>query len=104
MIVAIDGMVCLIAWPRARAVAALMIHCSLPRHSASAAFPDTFHCNPGIGKSLFMYYLMWRLALSGKTIVWDRLFAMPVMFSRWGVFEGPIEAFYLSQPEDAETW
>ena len=56
----------------------------------------------GIGKSLFIYYLMWKLALSGKTIIWDRRGIMPVMFSSQGLFEGPLEAFQ-SKLRDPDT-
>ena len=57
----------------------------------------------GIGKSLFIYYLMWKLALSGKAVIWDRRGIMPVMFSSQGVFEGPLEAFQ-SKLKDPDTW
>ena len=57
----------------------------------------------GIGKSLFLYYLMWKLAREGKKVVWDRLHSTPVMFSKPGVFEGPLEAFY-GDLKDPETW
>ena len=56
----------------------------------------------GIGKSLFLYFLMWHLARSGKTIVWDRRDLLPLMFSSQGVLEGPLEAFQ-SQLKDSET-
>ena len=57
----------------------------------------------GIGKSLFIYYLMWKLALSGKTVIWDRRGILPVMFSSHGVHKGPLEAFE-SKLQDPETW
>ena len=63
----------------------------------------SFFLYAGIGKSLFIYYLMWKLALSGKTIIWDRRGIMPVMFSSQGVFKGPLEAFE-SNLQDPETW
>ena len=46
---------------------------------------------------------MWRLARSGKTVVWDRQDNTPVMFSSQGVMKGPLEAFE-AQLEDPETW
>ena len=57
----------------------------------------------GIGKSLFLYFLMWRSARSGRTVIWDRQYVTPVMFSSQGVFKGPLEAFE-RQLQDPETW
>ena len=50
-----------------------------------------------------MYFLMWHLARSGKTVVWDRRDNTPLMFSSQGVVEGPLKAFR-SQLKDPETW
>lgn len=46
---------------------------------------------------------MWKLALTGMTIIWDRRGIMPVMFSSQGVFTGPLEAFE-RQLQDPGTW
>lgn len=46
---------------------------------------------------------MWRLARSGKTVIWDRLHVEPVMFSSHGAVEGDLEDFG-RQLQDPETW
>ena len=57
----------------------------------------------GIGKSLFLYYIMWTLARQHKTVVWDRLDVGPVLFSGQGVMTGPLEAFS-KELDDPDTW
>ena len=58
----------------------------------------------GIGKSLFLYFMMWQLAHSGKTIVWDRLNAISVVrFTSAGVSQGPLLAFN-ADLDDPQTW
>lgn len=60
----------------------------------------------GIGKSLFSFYLMWRLArLGGQTIIWERRDAAKkrVMFSPQGVFAGSEDSFD-TELEDEKTW
>ena len=65
---------------------------------------NQFHCGTGIGKSLFLYFLMWQLARSGRTIVWDRLLALSVlMFSPEGVLAGDRKDFK-QQLADPQTW
>ena len=58
----------------------------------------------GIGKSLFLYYLLWQLACARKTVVWDGPNRLGVvMFSPAGVFQGPLEAFR-AELADPKTW
>jgi hypothetical protein len=57
----------------------------------------------GIGKSLFLYYLLWHLARNKATVVYDRRDRMPVMFTADSVYKGALELFEdnLQQPN---TW
>lgn len=57
----------------------------------------------GIGKSLFAYFLMWRLAQSSQTVVWDRRGRTPIMFCLDGAFEGSLTTF-TDALRDPETW
>jgi hypothetical protein len=47
----------------------------------------------GIGKSVFLYFLLWHLARNRATVVYDRRDRDPVLFSPDGVFEGALELF-----------
>lgn len=53
-------------------------------------------CLAGIGKSLFIFYFMWRLAqVGGQTIVWERRSAEVdrYLISPAGVFGGSMGDF-----------
>ena len=58
----------------------------------------------GIGKTHFLYFLMWQLARSGRTVVWDKQDAeLAFMLSPLGVFQGPLRAFDAAL-NDEDTW
>ncbi len=62
------------------------------------------HSNAGIGKSLFLYYLMWLLVQLGRTFVWDRWDATSVvLLSPTRVCQGPLLAF-TAELDDSQTW
>ena len=58
----------------------------------------------GMGKTHFLYFLMWQLARSGKTVVWDKQNAeLAVMFGPLGIFQGPLQAFRANL-DNPDTW
>eukprot|EP00611_Tribonema_gayanum_P012255 TRINITY_DN2288_c0_g1_i1.p1 TRINITY_DN2288_c0_g1~~TRINITY_DN2288_c0_g1_i1.p1 ORF type:complete len:403 (-),score=56.14 TRINITY_DN2288_c0_g1_i1:405-1613(-) len=57
----------------------------------------------GIGKSLFLYYVMWHLARAGATVVYDRRDMATVLYTPQGVFTGSFEDFDQAL-DDAATW
>ena len=64
----------------------------------------TSHCASGIGKGVFLSFLMWQLASSKTTIVWESRDAGAVVkLSPLGVWEGPLAAFR-EDLDDPMTW
>ncbi|KAG5175868.1 hypothetical protein JKP88DRAFT_249891 [Tribonema minus] len=60
--------------------------------------------SPGIGKSAMLYYLMWRIAREGGTVVYDRQDKVnAVLFAPNGVSQGPLSAF-TTVLSDRNTW
>lgn len=61
----------------------------------------------GIGKSLFLYYVMHFLAATGQTVVLQQKATKTVVFTKEGAFEGfknEAEEGFSSYLKDPETW
>ncbi|CAL5221779.1 g4032 [Coccomyxa viridis] len=68
------------------------------------ASPQPAMQKPGIGKGLFLCYLMWELARLKRTFIYEKRDAETlVLFTPTGVFEGPLTAFR-AELDDAQTW
>ncbi|EFJ46692.1 hypothetical protein VOLCADRAFT_105436 [Volvox carteri f. nagariensis] len=67
---------------------------------------DAIHLfRTGIGKSIFLYYLLHQLACLGKTVVWhDELMASVLLYTPNGVFQADSIVPFTKELENPSTW
>ncbi|EFJ44681.1 hypothetical protein VOLCADRAFT_94986 [Volvox carteri f. nagariensis] len=61
--------------------------------------------NAGIGKSMFLYYLLYELACQGKTVVWQgNSMASVLLYTPNGVFQSDSTFAFSAELHDPSTW